>query len=168
MLLNPVPYLLLVRMVGRSKLYPPSRLWCYSLPSLKTSPSYHPVNWVQGYNLTPPCPHITHNPDREHTQMTAALSPEQNVFSFCFRYKSKSRSVESNSLRPHGLYIPWNSPGQNTGVGTLSLLQGIFPTQGSNPGLLHCRQILYQLNNKGSPRILEWVAYPFNSRANKL
>ena len=57
----------------------------------------------------------------------------------------------SDSLRPHGLYSPWNSPGQNTGVGSLSLLQGIFPTQGSNLGLLHCRQILYQLCQKGSP-----------------
>ena len=46
---------------------------------------------------------------------------------------------------------PWNSPGQNTGVGSLFLLQGIFPTQGSNPGLLHCGQILYQLSHKGSP-----------------
>ena len=45
--------------------------------------------------------------------------------------------------------------GRSPGVGTLSLLQGIFPTQGSNPGLLHCKQILYQLNHKGSPRILE-------------
>ena len=62
---------------------------------------------------------------------------------------------------PPGLLCPWNSPGQNTGVGSLSLLQGIFPTQGSNPGLLHCRWILYQLSHKGSPRILEWVAYPF-------
>ena len=70
-------------------------------------------------------------------------------------------TVMSNSLGPHRLYSPWNSPGQNTGVGSLSLLQGIFPTQGSNPGLLHCRQILYQLSHKGSPRILEWVAYPF-------
>ena len=43
--------------------------------------------------------------------------------------------------------------------------QGIFPTQGSNPGLLHCRQIIYQLSHKGSPRILEWVAYPFSSRS---
>ena len=60
-------------------------------------------------------------------------------------------------------YSPWNSPGQNTGVGSLSLLQVILPTQGSKPGLLHCRQILYQLNHKGSPRILEWVAYPFSS-----
>ena len=62
-----------------------------------------------------------------------------------------SHSVVSDSLRPHGLYSPRNSPGQNTGVGSLSLLQGIFPTQGSNPGLLHCRRILYQLSPKGSP-----------------
>ena len=48
------------------------------------------------------------------------------------------------------LYSPWNSPGQNAGVGSLSLLQGIFPTQGSNPGLPHCRWILYQLSHKGS------------------
>ena len=46
---------------------------------------------------------------------------------------------------------PWNSLGQDMGVGSLSLLQGIFPTQGSNPGLLHCRLILYQLCHKGSP-----------------
>ena len=62
-----------------------------------------------------------------------------------------SRSVASYSLWPHGLYSSWNSPGQNTGVGSLSLLQGTFPTQGSNPGLWHCRQILYQLSHKGSP-----------------
>ena len=68
-----------------------------------------------------------------------------------------------NSLQLHELYSPWNSPGQNTGVGSLSLLKGIFPTQGLNPGLSHCRQILNQLSHKGSPRILEWVAYPFSS-----
>ena len=61
------------------------------------------------------------------------------------------------------LYSPWNSPGQNTGLGNISLLQRIFPTQGSNPGLPHCKQILYQLSHKGNPRILEWVAYPFSS-----
>ena len=49
--------------------------------------------------------------------------------------------VMSNSLPPHGLYRPWNSPDQNTGTGSLSLLQGIFPTQGVNPDLLHCRWI---------------------------
>ena len=62
-----------------------------------------------------------------------------------------SCSVVSNSLQPHELYSPWSSPGQNTGVGSLSLLQGIFPTWGSNPGLPRCRRILYQLSHKGSP-----------------
>ena len=52
-------------------------------------------------------------------------------------------------------------------VGSLSLLQGIFPTQGLNPGLLHCRQILYQLSDKGSPRIVEWVAYSFSSGSSR-
>ena len=69
----------------------------------------------------------------------------------------------SDFLWPHGPYSPWNFPGKNTGVGSLSLLQGIFPTWGSNPGLPYCRRILYQLSHKGSPRILEWVAYPFCS-----
>ena len=72
-------------------------------------------------------------------------------------------SVTSDSLWPHGLYRSWNSSGQNIGVGSLSLLQVMVPTQGSNPSLPHCRRILYQLSHKGSPRILEWVAYPFSS-----
>ena len=67
-----------------------------------------------------------------------------------FLSESDSHSAVSDSLGCHGLYSPWNSPGQNTGVGSLSLLQGIVPTQGSNPGLPHCRQILYQLGHKGS------------------
>ena len=64
---------------------------------------------------------------------------------------SESHLVMSDSLQSHGLYSPWNSPGQNTGVGSLSHLQGIFPTKGWNPGLPHCRRILYQLSHKGSP-----------------
>ena len=80
-----------------------------------------------------------------------------------FESESENLSVMSDSLWPHGLYSPWNSSGQDTGVGSHPLLQGIFPTQGSNPGLLHCRQIRYQLSHQGSPRILEWVAYPFSS-----
>ena len=64
--------------------------------------------------------------------------------------------VKWNSLSHVWLFVtpwifsPWNSPGQNTGVGGCSLLQGIFPTQGSNPGLRHCRRILYQLSHQGS------------------
>ena len=76
--------------------------------------------------------------------------------------KSESVSVMSDSLWPHGLNSPRNSPGQNTGMSSLSLLQGIFPTQGSNSGLLHCRWILYQLSHKGSPGTPEWVAFPFS------
>ena len=82
-----------------------------------------------------------------------------------FESESESRSVVSDSLWPNGLYSPWNSLGQNTGVGSLSLLQGIFWTQGSNPGLPHSRWILYKLSHQGSSRILEWVAYPFSSRS---
>ena len=99
----------------------------------------------------------------------------------------------SDSLRPCGLYSLWNFPGQNTGVGSLSLLQGIFPTQVLNPSLPHCRWILYQLSQKGSPkvkvtqlcptlcdtmddmvcgilqaRILEWVAFPFSRESSQL
>ena len=74
----------------------------------------------------------------------------------------ESHSVVNDSLWHHGLSSPWNSPGQNTRVGSLSLLQGIFPTQESNPGLPHRRQILYWLSHRKSPRVLEWVAYPFS------
>ena len=72
--------------------------------------------------------------------------------------ESESHSVVSDSLWPYALYSQWNSPGQNTGVGSISLLQGIFPTHGLNPGFPHCRQIPYQLSHQGNPRILEWVA----------
>ena len=81
---------------------------------------------------------------------------------FSLSCESESHPVMSSSLWPHVLYSPWNSPGQNTGVGSRSLLQGIFPTQGSNQGFPCCRQILYQLSHQGSPRILEWLAYPFS------
>ena len=79
-----------------------------------------------------------------------------------------SCSVMSESLWPHGLYslpgsfVPGDSPGRNTRVGCHALLQGIFPTQGSNPGLPHSRQILYHLSHQGSPIILEWVASLFS------
>ena len=75
--------------------------------------------------------------------------------------KVESCSVVSDSLRPHELYSPWNSPGQNTGVSSLSLLQRIFSTQGSNPGLPHCRWILYQLSYKGSPNLLFYISVSF-------
>ena len=60
---------------------------------------------------------------------------------------------------PPGSSVHGDSPGKNTGMGCHALLQGIFPTQGSNPGLPHCRRILYHLSHQENPRILEWVAY---------
>ena len=76
--------------------------------------------------------------------------------------KPRSPALQVDSL-------PAEPPGKpkNTGEGSLSLLQGNFPNQESNQGLLHCRPILYQLSHKGSPRILEWVAYPFSRRSSR-
>ena len=92
-------------------------------------------------------------------------------YRYCLRQRAKYliiyfwkvKASESEICSVVSDYSPWNSLSQNTGVGSLSLLQGIFSTQGSNPGLPHCRQILYQLSHKESPGILEWVACPFSS-----
>ena len=100
-----------------------------------------------------------------------ALSLEEE--SICIRFSkgygiyvhvcALSRSVMSDSLQPHGFYSPpgssiqENSPGKNIGVGCHALLQGIFPTQGLNPGLPHCRQILYHLSHQGSPFTLQEI-----------
>ena len=65
-------------------------------------------------------------------------------------------------FKPYGLYSPWNFPGQNTGVSSLSLLQGIFPTQGLNPGFPHCRQILSPAEPQGKPKNTGVVADPFS------
>ena len=90
------------------------------------------------------------------------------IFHFFFNFISPcavlNHSVVSNSLRPHGLhcparlYCPWNSPG-NTGLGFHALLQGIFPTQGLNPGLLHCRWILYCLSHQEVQ--IGWACHEF-------
>ena len=84
-----------------------------------------------------------------------------DILIYVWQWKGRSLSRVWFFATP--IYSPWNCPGQNTGVGSLSLLQGIFPTQGSNWGLLHCRRIPYQLSHKGSLRILEWVVCPFSS-----
>ena len=76
-----------------------------------------------------------------------------------------SFSLSPDSLPPPGLYTPWNSPGQNTGVGSLSILQGIFPTQGSNPDLPCCREIFLPTKPPGKPKntgvgslsLLQWI-----------
>ena len=73
---------------------------------------------------------------------------------------NESHSVMSDSVRPHGLYSPWNFPGQNTGVGNLSLLQGIFPTQGSNPAL-QADYLPAELS--GKPKLRKGCSYVFTS-----
>ena len=77
------------------------------------------------------------------------------IFGILWLTESESCSVVSDSLQCHGLYSPWNSSDRNSGVGSLSLLQGIFPTQRWNSALPHCRWILYQLNHRGSPWLME-------------
>ena len=83
-----------------------------------------------------------------------------NVFSFpVLRMMWKWKSFSRVWLRPLGLYSPWHSLAQNTEVGSLSFLQGVFLTQGSNPGLLHCRWLLYQLSHREAREWCEFVAY---------
>ena len=111
---------------------------------------------------------LTRNALKDHSdQVPEKRQPGSNSLFKSYPYNlpaiwSESCSVMSGSLLSHRLYSPQDSPGQNTGVGSCSLLQGIFPTQGSNPGL---GRFFYQLSHQGSPRILEWVAYPFSSRS---
>ena len=89
--------------------------------------------------------------DNNHVQQMQAKKSE-----------SESHSVASDSLGPHWLFSPWNSPGQNTGVGSLSFLQGIFPIQEMNQSLLSCRWILYQLSHQGNSG-LNVVTFKFQS-----
>ena len=80
--------------------------------------------------------------------------------SSCHTLKVKVKVAQlCPTLRSHELYIPWNSPGQNTRVGSLSLLQGISPSQGLNSGLPNCRWILYQLSHKGNPYCVLHITY---------
>ena len=96
----------------------------------------------------------------------APLFMEFSWQKYCRRRRHRQvASFVSDSVRPHGLQPtrllhPWDSPGKNTEVGSCSLLQGIFPIQGLNPGLVHCRQILYCLSHQGSPRTRKWFAMP--------
>ena len=107
--------------------------------------------------------HTTHHMSRKKNQLADIIIPEQGFQTVGHRLLvdmgKVKLSVNQSCLtlcdpmdcRPPRLLCPWKSPGKNTGVGSHSLLQGIFPTQGSNLGLLHCRQILYCLTHQGSP-----------------
>ena len=89
---------------------------------------------------------------------------------FCLVVKSCPTLCNPMDCSPPGSSVHGGgriSPGRNIGVGCHALLQRIFPTQGSNPGFLHCWRILCHLSQQGSPRILQWVAYLFSSRSSR-
>ena len=89
---------------------------------------------------------------RDSGELLAGQDP--SAVYFAKQGESESRSVMSDSLGPHGLYSPWNSPGQNTGVGSLSVLQGIFPTMGSKLGTTQ------DLNKEHFPLVAQLVKNP--------
>ena len=124
-------------------------------PALNLSQHQGLFQWVGPFHIRWPRYYSFRFSISPSSEYSGLISLSTDWFDCC---QSESCSVMSNSLWPHGLYRPWNSPDQNTGVGNLSLLQGIFPTH-IPP---HSRQILYQLSHQRSPRILEWVAYPFS------
>ena len=84
------------------------------------------------------------------------------LFFLCFVAQSCPTLCDLVDSSPSGSSVHGDSPGEKIGVGCHALLQGIFPTQGLNPGFPHCRRILYCLCHQRSPRILEWIAYPFS------
>ena len=143
-------------------------LWCYGPYTACQAPlsmGFSRQEYQSGL-LCPPSRDLP-NPGMEPTSLmspalagrfftTAATweAPKQSSAHYKVSMWSERRSVRSDSLQPHGLYSPWNSSGQNTGVGSRFLLQAIFPTQGLNPGLSHCRHILYQLSHQESPKSL--------------
>ena len=96
----------------------------------------------------------------DHYYVLAFTAPKSTVL--CVVAQSCPTLYDPMDCSPPGFSVRGDSPGKYTGMGCHALLQGIFPTQGLDPGLPHCRQSLYRLNHQGSPRILEWVAYPFS------
>ena len=97
--------------------------------------------------------------ERERERASAELPMQSLIGGSEVKWKSLSRVL---LFATPGLYSPWNSPDQNTGVGSLSLLQGIFPTQGSNLDVPHWRQILYQLSHEGHLIGGDWDKINYN------
>ena len=128
-------------------------LWLCLISSHKNTGHIGPVwpHWNLTWHLQRPYLQIRSHSQILESGLQYVLKSETESCSVTSNSLWPHSSVVSNSLGSHGLYSPWNSLGQNTGVGCHALLQGIFATRGSNPGLLHCRQILYQLSHKESP-----------------
>ena len=118
----------------------------------------HSIYWLLSLVFHASC-HLQNSP--KHLYMFPEIEMSPSGLQFLIKaLKVKVQVTQSSlNLSPQARIPEW--------VGSLSLLQGIFSTQGSNPGLPHCRQSLYQLSHQGSPGILEWVAYPFTSRSSR-
>ena len=110
------------------------------------------------------CSTIHNSQEKETTWMS--ISGYMYKHNMVSAYESESRSVVSSSLQPHSLNSSWISLDQTIGVGSPSLLQRIFPTQGLNPGLPHCTQILYKLSYQGSPSTYNGMVFSFNMEGN--
>ena len=108
--------------------------------------AFNPItSWqIDGENVETATDFLSWSPKSLQTVTAATKWKTLAPWKKSYDKPTETCSVMSDSLWPHGLYSPRNSVGQNTGVGSWSLLQGIFPTQGLNPGLPHCRQVLYQ------------------------
>ena len=151
--------------MGKESAYNPTHLG--SIPVSGRSPREGNGNPLQYSCLENPMDKgawwaTVHSVSKSQTRLNRLSMHAQHCISFqVVQHKlSVSHSVVSDTLPPHGLnparlLCPWNFPGKNTGVGCHALLYGIFPTQGLNPGLLHCRQILYRL----SRHIMTWYLH---------
>ena len=132
--------------------------------------------WASGVwvlPLTPPATHQGHLPrvprflPSHHPMLLIETTFQVSVCSYshcavCLVAQSCLTLYDPLDCSPPGSSVHGDSLGKNTGVGCHALLQGIFPNPGIEPGSLHCRQILYHLSHQGSPRVLEWVAFPFS------
>ena len=135
-------------------------------------PSYSPglqllLRSPAGPQQLPKCPATpqvpSYSPMSPSTPRVSSCSPgPQLLYVLCLVAQSGPTLFDPRDCSLPGSSVHGDSPGKNTGMGCHALLQEIFPTQGSNLGLPHCRQIIHRLSHQGNSRILEWVAYPFS------
>ena len=107
------------------------------------------------------------SPDASSICNTISLLVIKDGYMLCLVDQSCLTLCDPMDCSPPGSSVQVDSPSKNTGVGCHFFLQEIFPTQGSNLGLPHCRWILYHLTHQGSPRILEWVFFSFSRRTSQ-
>ena len=146
----------------------PSHVWLFVTPWAIAHHAPLPMSFPrQEYQSGLPCPPPGElpNPGIEPTSPALAgrfliTRPPGRPIVYC---ESESCSVISDSLWSLGLYSPCSSPGQNTRVGSWFLLQGIFPTQGLNLALPHCRWILYQLRREAQEYFFHICTYKLSN-----